>query len=79
MSLNLSFPLRRVCVPGIPSLLRPKNRPRVATITSAYFRVGNCSVGPGFLGEKHFRAWHSCSSENTVYGALGNSRPSFAR
>src|SRR5919109_266533 len=68
-----------VCVPGSPSLLRPRNPPSEATIRTASRRLGGCAGGWGFWFKYATRAFHSWSSKYTVQGTSGVSRPSLVR
>src|ERR1051325_8497910 len=73
---------RRCCpsqmdlVPGSPSHLRPRKPPRLATIRTYSRAVGGVPSTIGLWRIKLASAFHSSSSQKTVHGTSGTSRPS---
>src|SRR3989304_6772723 len=59
MSSKRCKPIHRVCVPGSPSLLRPRNPPRPATRGIASRKVGGWAGGTGFFVVNTISAFQS--------------------
>src|SRR6266850_360409 len=73
------WPSHIALVPGSPSVLRPRNPPRLASIRVYWRRVGGVPSTTGRLVMNVANAFHSSSSQKTVQGTSGVSRPRVVR